>query len=134
MKKLNSILLVDDDPISQYINQNLIKKLKLSNHIHLAMNGAEAIHYLKEDIKKNKHAFPELILLDLNMPVMDGFEFLRHYDKLFRSEKKEVKIIILTTSSNLNDVKKAQKFPAISEYLTKPLTEEKITSIVKTFF
>lgn len=134
MKKLNSILLVDDDPISQYINQTLIKKLKVSSHVQLAMNGAEAIQYLQTDIKKDRHKFPDLILLDLNMPVMDGFEFLRHYHKLFMTDKQEVKIVILTTSADVNDIKKAQGYPSISNYLTKPLTIDKITSIVENFF
>lgn len=129
MKKVKSILLVDDDHVTQFINRALIKKLKLCQDVKLAMNGEEAIHYLKLNCQQD-HNCPDLILLDLNMPVMDGFEFLHEYENFFSEDKRKPKIVVLTTSSSPNDIKRIFKFSSVSDYLTKPLTEEKLGSII----
>src|SRR4051812_37822594 len=103
MTKLNCILLIDDDSITNFINERLIKKLNVTNDVKITMNGEEGIHYVQNLCEKNELC-PELILLDINMPVMNGFEFIQAFEKLNIKNKDKVKIIILTTSKNIKDV------------------------------
>jgi CheY-like chemotaxis protein len=132
MQKIKSVLLVDDDNINNFINERLIKKLAMTQHVNIAVNGEEALDFLK---KKNnsKEPMPELILLDINMPVMDGFEFLKEYEKLNLPDKEKVVITMLTTSTNPGDVDKFNK-ANVASYINKPLTEPKLIEIMKKHF
>ena len=97
MKKLNTVLLVDDDRITNFINQRLIEKLNITQNVTALLNGKEAIDYIKTTNLEKKQ-LPDLILLDINMPVMDGFEFVNSFRALLYEKK--VIIVMLTTSSN----------------------------------
>ncbi len=130
MKKINCVLLVDDDNINNFINERLLKKLNITHNVKVAMNGEEALDFLKSNAE---NLFPELILLDINMPVMDGFEFLQEYKKTNFNGKQQPYIIMLTTSTNPNDVDKVKKSD-VAGYINKPLTEPKIMEIVQKHF
>jgi len=132
MQKIKNVLLVDDDNINNFINERLIKKLAMTQQVNIAVNGEEALDFLK---KKNnsQEEMPELILLDINMPVMDGFEFLREYEKLDIPDKEKVVITMLTTSTNPGDMDKFSK-AKVSSYINKPLTEPKLIEIMKKHF
>jgi CheY-like chemotaxis protein len=132
MQKINSVLLVDDDNINNFINERLIKKLAMTQHVNIAVNGEEALDFLR---KKNsvQEAMPDLILLDINMPVMDGFEFLKEYEKLEIADKEKVVITMLTTSTNPGDMDKFSK-AKVASYINKPLTEPKLIEIMKKHF
>lgn len=131
MKKINCVLLVDDDNINNFINERLLKKLNITHNVKVAMNGEEALDFLKSNAQ-NPH--PELILLDINMPVMDGFEFLQEYKKMEQTNgDAKPYIIMLTTSTNPNDVDKVKKSD-VAGYINKPLTEAKIMEIVQKHF
>lgn len=133
MKKLQSILLVDDDDTVNFFNEFLLKELQVSEDIVIRENGQEAIGYLT-DIKDQPSEFPELIFLDINMPVMDGFEFLEAYREAHMQDKTNALIVMLTTSLHPKDVERANTYPFISEYVYKPLTKDKIQSIVTKYF
>ncbi|HEX8548899.1 MAG TPA: response regulator [Cytophagaceae bacterium] len=126
-RKIRSVLLVDDDNINNFINQRLIKKLNFSESIHTVTNGQEALDFLRQKIN-SKDPLPELILLDINMPVMDGFEFIEQYRNL--PEKGTSNIIVLTTSTNDKDMDKVSGAKEVSGFINKPLTEEKLTSAI----
>jgi CheY-like chemotaxis protein len=132
MRKLNHILLVDDDTINNFINEKLLKKLDLSHKISVTLNGEEALTFLK-NVCQDPATCPELILLDINMPVMDGFEFLERYKNLSFPNKGSVIIVMLTTSTNPNDTEKLNQ-AGISGYINKPLTEDKIKGLIESFF
>lgn len=124
MDKINSILLVDDDQINNFINKRIIRKLDIANHVDIALNGEEALEHIQK-ICRDTGNCPELIFLDINMPVMNGFEFLNEFKNLSLRNKKEVKIIVLTTSTNPGDMQKLKEH-SIKGFLNKPLTEKKI--------
>jgi CheY-like chemotaxis protein len=128
MIKLNAVLLVDDDVINNFINARLIKKSELADDLHISTNGKEAITHLTSRLEKQE-ACPELILLDINMPVMDGFEFVEAFRKLNFINQDKVVIVMLTTSSNPKDLEKVESLK-IGDYINKPLTEEKLKSVV----
>ena len=124
MPKLNCILLIDDDNITNFINERLIRKLNVSNQIKIALNGEEGIQYIQNLCEKDELC-PELILLDINMPVMNGFEFIREFENFKIKNKDKVKIVILTTSKNIKDVELLKSIGNF-EFINKPLTEEKL--------
>jgi CheY-like chemotaxis protein len=132
MIKLNSVLLVDDDVINNFINARLIKKIDMSHHLHISTNGKEAITYLSGKLNNNE-VCPELILLDINMPVMDGFEFVDAFRKLNFPNQAKIVIIMLTTSSNPKDLENVEALN-IGGYINKPLTEEKLKNALSRNF
>ncbi len=132
-KKIKGVLLVDDDSINNYINARLIKKVNITDDLAISLNGQEAITYLNKLISENKEC-PSLILLDINMPVMDGFEFVNSFQELSFENNKEVVIVMLSTSENFKDIEKVNSNPKISGFLNKPLTEEKIFNVLNKHF
>lgn len=128
LNKVNFILLVDDDPINNFLNLRLLDSLNLADEVKVCLNGLEALEFLNS-LKQKSEYFPDLILLDINMPVLDGFEFLKAYNELEISEKDSVKIVMLTTSSAISDLKKIDSLGY--KVINKPLTEEKINNILK---
>ncbi len=129
-KKLNCILLVDDDPDDNYFHQIIINKMNMVNHIDIARNGIEAIAYLK----KEDRIPPDLIFLDLNMPKMNGWEFLEEYKNLSKAQKCKVLIVILTTSANPDHIKRAKEIQDVTGFSTKPLSKDYLTEILEQHF
>lgn len=135
MKKLNGILLIDDDETNNYLNHRLLTKMQLSDRIRVFQNGKQAFDYLYNvsnnhfDGESSDYFHPELILLDINMPVMDGFEFLDLYNKLNAEFRKGIRLAVLTTSSHLEDTMRAEQYQA--QYVTKPLTQAKIRELLE---
>ena len=132
MMNINSVLLVEDDSITNYINTRLIKKVKITNDIHVSLNGAEALSFIKETTS-NGNSCPELIFLDINMPVMDGFEFLQKFHALNIPNKDKVVIVMLTTSTHSKDMDKLFN-SGNTDFLSKPLTEQKLQDIIAKYF
>ena len=129
-KKLNCILLVDDDPDDNFYHQIIINEMNIVNHIDIVINGIEAIAYLK----KGNQIPPEIIFLDLNMPKMNGWEFLEQYKHLNIAQKAKVLIVILTTSANPDHIKRAKEIQDVTGYETKPLTKELMMEILQQHF
>jgi len=120
MIHFDSIFLVDDDPINNLINNRLLKKVELTKNIEEFLEGQYAIERISE-IPVDKNI---LIFLDINMPVMNGWEFLAIYQDRFI--ERNDKIIILSSSIDFQDRQKAQEFSIVSDFLEKPLTLDKI--------
>lgn len=129
--RLNSVLLVDDDKINNYINERLIKKLNFSESIKVVTNGQEAIEYLEGELSLDR-PLPQLILLDINMPVMDGFEFIEAFKKIKYNQR--VVIVVLTTSTNYKDIEKINNAEEVAGYINKPLTEQKLLEAIGKYF
>jgi CheY-like chemotaxis protein len=131
MNTLSAILLVDDDSTTNFLNQLLLEDLQASQEVLLASNGWEALQLIQQLGVQDK--CPQLILLDINMPEMDGFEFLEAYQALEFKQKQSVVIVVLTTSMNNKDIERMQHLP-IKAYLNKPLTEEKVKDLMQQHF
>ena len=134
MSVISCALLVDDDDTTNYLNQRLLQRLAITDTVLVAGNGQEALDLLHTHCDlPTSPTCPALILLDMKMPRMNGFEFLQAYAQRPRHQDPPVVIIMLTTSLNPNDVAKMQNLP-IGGYLTKPLTTEKIRQIMEEHF
>lgn len=130
MSKLNCILLVDDDDTTNFVNQMLLEDLKVTQQVLISTNGWEALQLIKQQWSEGD--CPTLILLDLNMPEMDGFEFLEAYEDLQFEQKQLFVILVLTTSMNPGDFERLGKAP-IKGIINKPLTEEKLQDLLQKY-
>jgi CheY-like chemotaxis protein len=129
-KKLNCILLVDDDHEDSYFHKLVINEMNITNSIQVAENGLEALEFLK----KENQVIPELIFLDINMPKMNGWEFLEQYKHLDKNQKARITIVMLTTSVNPDDLRRAQEMEDVTGYKTKPLSVEMLNEILHKYF
>jgi len=121
---LEQILCVDDDPITLMLCKKVIEKASFSTEIITAQNGEEALRFFNElKYSKNKIKKPQLIFLDLNMPVMGGWEFLDHFTSPDYEEFNSIKIIVLSSTINPEDLAKAKKYPAVIDFLSKPISK-----------
>lgn len=130
---LKTILLVDDDEATNFIHNMVIKQLNCTESTVVKENGAEALEYLTSS-KDGKYPQPDLILLDINMPRMDGWEFLEEYKKLDDDQLAKTVIVMLTTSLNPDDKDKANVIPVITGFMSKPLTTEMLEEILDKYF
>ena len=140
-KKLNCILLVDDDEATNFLNTMFLEEADVTKNIKTVLNGKEALEYLTStgscsdsDIESTSFPQPELILLDINMPVMDGWEFIQAYRQLPKEQRAKIIIAMLTTSLNPEDKSKADKIIEINAFEHKPLSEVLISQIMKRYF
>ncbi|SFQ67981.1 response regulator [Hymenobacter arizonensis] len=133
MQSLSCVLLVDDDPTTNYLNQLLLKRLGFSSQVMVALNGQEALDLLLQNCHRVSNECPALILLDVKMPVMDGFAFLEAYDKLPLTQKESIVIVMLTTSLHPQDVERVERLD-IASFLNKPLTEAKLNQVLESHF
>ena len=121
MKNNDYILIVDDDEISNYVAQQAIQSVKHETEIVTLLNGMEAIDYFK----KNQSNLPLYVLLDINMPLLNGFEFLSWYESsIFRGS---TKILMYTTSIRKKERDRAGKFEDVVAYIEKPISHQLIT-------
>lgn len=126
MKK--NILLVDDDQICNFLTQQILLRMEVANEIYTALNGREALKLLSPK-GDNPGIKPDLILLDLNMPIMDGFTFLDQLKQTDIPDKEKISIVIVSSSQNSNDVKRAME-KGVDHYLTKPISIVELKSIL----
>ncbi len=131
MEKIKYTLLIDDDETANFLHQTLLEDLEVTESVLIAHNGKEALDIIVKQCLLDR--CPELILLDINMPVMNGFEFLKAYEGLELSQKQSVVIAMLTTSLNPQDVKQINDLP-VKKYLNKPLTEEMVRELLRQHF
>lgn len=132
-RKLNCVLLVDDDKDCNYFHERVLNKMQCVEKIEVAHDGVEALEFLKS-IKNKLGLKPAIIFLDVNMPKMNGWEFLNEYEKLDEADKAEIIIVMLTSSLNPDDEKKAKSYNCVSGFLNKFLEEESVNKILKEHF
>ena len=131
--KLSCIMLVDDNPDDNFFHEREIKKFNNEIVVIKKNSALAALDYLKEN-KDVAFKLPDLILLDINMPGMNGWEFLKEYNLLAKELQSKVVIIMLTTSENSDDIKNAKSENYVSDFITKPMTKSIMGKITKKYF
>lgn len=132
MHKIDNVVLIDDDAISNFLTAIVLKREQVTQKINIFQDGYNALEWLQEKSHENKSQ-PNLILLDLNMPAMDGFEFLTAYRELGGIYNNSV-VVVLTTSDSVEDYERLKEFPEVEVYLNKPLTEDNLSYIMDKYF
>jgi CheY-like chemotaxis protein len=132
-KKYYAVMLVDDNEIDNLINQKMIEASNICDHIFIHSGAKSAIEFLKNIEKLLKGPIdlylPEIIFLDIDMPLMDGFQFLDEFERLSDSIKNHCKVVMLTSSLNPQDMNKAKKNQYVLKYMNKPLTQENLKKL-----
>lgn len=126
MKKIKTLCIIDDDNIFTLVAKKIVNLVGFCEDTILLKNGREALDYFKE-LESKGSVFPEVLFLDLNMPLMGGFEFLNELEKIQGAEK--TKVFIFTSSIDPDDQSKAKEFSVVEQFVEKPLTVEKLKSI-----
>ena len=130
MKKLKCVLLIDDNKATNFLHETLFEELDVAERIVIEYNGKDGLAHL--DRVAGGDDYPELILVDVHMPVMDGFDFLEGYRQRQYPEKLDALVVMLTTSTNPRDVDRILA-AGFAEYLPKPLAEEHILDLVRKY-
>lgn len=131
MYKLPSVLLVDDDDTTNFLNAHLLRSLGVTDQVLTARNGQEALDLLARHCTPPAIICPTLVLLDLNMPVMGGIDFLEAYQP--QPPTVPIRVVILTSSMHPRDLERLRTLPHIA-LLHKPLTRDKINVILNQHF
>ncbi|MFK7907683.1 MAG: response regulator [Chitinophagales bacterium] len=130
MPKLNTVLLIDDNEMTNFMHRVIIEKTNCTDKIAIVENGEEGLKYLTNP----QNAAPDLIFLDINMPVMNGWEFLEEYRELNEDKKAKSTLFMLTTSMNPSDKQKADDNEEVRGYINKPLSASKVKTIIEQHF
>lgn len=130
MKKVDIACIIDDDPIFVYGTKRIMEMADFSNSVMVFSNGEEAIIKLKP-IMESSQSVPDIILLDLNMPIMDGWQFLDEFTQIPTS--KQVVIYIVSSSVDPEDVERAKQYEAVDNYLVKPIKADQLMSIMQNY-
>lgn len=132
-EQLNKILLVDDSEADNFVHKRVIKKCNVTKSIVAKLSAESALDYLTT-LEEDKYPNPDLIFLDINMPGMNGWEFLEEYAKLDEQFKAGIVVTMLTTSSSPDDRARAQKNGIIDHFENKPLTPEVLMKVLEKHF
>lgn len=120
-------MLVDDDADTNFYNEIILTDAEVTNHIITFQNGNDALEYLK------KGDNVDLILLDINMPIINGWQFLESYEKMDKNLHAKIIVVMLTSSVNFDDEKKAETFNSVKKFINKPMNRKTINEIIHLF-
>jgi CheY-like chemotaxis protein len=126
MKK--NILLIDDDQVFNFLSTKVLQRLGITEGIHTASNGRDALNLIKGSFTDEN--FPDIIFLDINMPILDGFGFIEAFKKISMPSKDKVVIAIVTSSQDSNDIRRAKEL-GVTHYLTKPISEKTLRPVLE---
>lgn len=126
---MSKVFIIDDDPIHQRIAQIMITKHQIFDVFKSFTEATKALEFLKENLDVTD-VLPNVILLDLNMPVMDGWEFLEQFDKLKNSLTQEIRIYIVSSSVDEKDISRSQSYSSVKGFISKPLTPDIIRKTI----
>ncbi|WP_245967133.1 response regulator [Ulvibacterium marinum] len=130
LKKIQSTCIIDDDPIFIYGTRRIMKEVDFCDNILVFNNGQDAIEGLKELIDKGED-LPEVLFLDLNMPIMNGWEFLEDFVKIPNPDGKKVIIYIISSSVDPRDLERIRNYKMVNNYILKPLSPQDLENVLQ---
>lgn len=127
-KRIGMVMIVDDNDTDNFISKRIIEITKFADAVEIKNSGKSALEFLEEN-EGNIDKLPDLIFLDINMPIVDGFVFLYEFEKFSPLLKNKCKVIILSSSDNKRDIDKIVNNDHVIKFITKPLTEKTLNEI-----
>lgn len=121
----SQFIIIEDNLIDQFVTKKLLKKGLDINPVYIANNGKEGMNWLL----KNQNQNPLIILLDIQMPIMDGFEFLKEFDRLPKDVKENIEIFVLSSTLDSDEIKKVKENKYVSDFWNKPFRLEILKSV-----
>ena len=134
MPLIDTVLLIDDDEINNMICTKIISKNDFATNVVACSSARQGLKYLQDALADGAKPLPTVIFLDINMPVMNGWDFLDQYKQMPGLADKGIVLIMLSSSSSANDLSRAQGYPQVSDYITKPLTAAHLQHVRDRFF
>jgi CheY-like chemotaxis protein len=129
LKPAKKLLLIDDDPVTNVINTRIIGRLQ-TLQVSVFTNANDALHQLREWSTIQLVEFPDIIFLDINMPQMDGWDFLNEFEKLPGHVHGKCRVIMLTSSIDFSDIKRSKTYSTVTDFISKPLTLDKLNTVL----
>ena len=126
---MNDIFLIDDDSLVNFLNKEIIKESFPQKNVTAFENASDAINALKELATNPEKSIPQVILLDINMPIMDGWDFLDQFKDLSKEILASCRVIMHTSSIDPRDIEKAKTYTMVTDFISKPLTEQFLRQI-----
>lgn len=127
---IQNTLIIDDDKLSVYLTKTTLERTTTSNNFESAGNSHEAMNYLNYCLEKQKNSFPDLIMLDLDMPEGNGWHFIEEFKSIKHKIKKEVHIFMLSSTFNKGDIVKAKNCAVITDFISKPLVKQDVDNLL----
>lgn len=121
-------MLIDDNETDNFISKRIIELTNFANQVEVTSSGQQALEYLNRHVS-TEEKLPNLIFLDINMPVMDGFMFLYEFENLPSAVRNKSRVVILSSSDNKRDIDKIVNNKSVIQYITKPLNQSALQSI-----
>ena len=129
MKNIEILALVDDDDTFIFVTKKIIEKTNQVKEVKVFNNGLDALNHLKENLNCGVK-LPEVIFLDLSMPIMDGWQFLNEFITIESESTKKITIYICSSSISPHDIHRAKSISAVTDFIIKPVTKDKFTAII----
>ena len=124
------VCLIDDDKVYQYTAKMILETTGLTNDIKTFFNGKEAIDFLSDPDNQQVDIIPDVIFLDINMPIMNGWNFLQSFDEIRKNLPKKVIIYVVSSSVDESDIHRSKNFESVTDYIIKPINREKYRQLL----
>ncbi len=134
MANIKKVYLVDDDEINNFICTNILKKINFCDDVVAYESGTEALEALKLAMAENHEDVPDVIFLDINMPIMNGWDFLEEFKTIKGQMEKKVSLFMLSSSIYQADVEKSKQYEEVVDFVTKPLNADVLNDIKQKYF
>jgi CheY-like chemotaxis protein len=134
LRKLRRILLIDDSKADNFIHRRRIEKMAIAADIVVKANGREGLDYLTTPLPDGRYPNPDILFLDINMPLLDGWGFLDRYQHLPPEQRARVTVVLLTSSISDRDFARADTYPVIDEKMSKPLEQGTLHLLASRYF
>ncbi|MFB9862303.1 response regulator [Rufibacter immobilis] len=133
MTKYQKVFLIDDDEIHNFLCENVIRGQQFSESVNSFLWAEEALDALNAIVENAPHSFPEIIFLDINMPGMDGWEFIEEYKKLPKELTQKCLLFVLSSAVDKNDITHARNLSEVNDFFSKPLTSDILNIIMEQY-
>jgi len=124
-----NVLLIDDNETDNLISRKVLETAGFADSIHVCTSGKSALEYLENRLVEPEK-LPDLLFLDINMPLVDGFLFLEEFEKLAARTKKNMEVIVLSSSDSAEDINNMAGYPSVIKFITKPMTSGIVKGLI----